>query len=84
MDDPLLPRPSDTYDVKCPSCKHVIDNHLSPDWSSDSNPCQAFDNGRCGCLWTPNDIAWSLLYSGLTKMASPTPITNRIKRSLPW
>lgn len=68
----LLPRPQATTPVRCPSCGHPINRHpVEP-----SDICW----DACGCLWTPNDIAWTLLYGDLSRpYASATP-----RRTLPW
>lgn len=60
------PRPAvaTTSVVLCPACGHTINEHRS---LAAGFSCLAGD----GCEWTPNDIAWDLLFYGqLTRRSS--------------
>jgi hypothetical protein len=55
----LPPEPFSLPIVRCPSCGHGIDPHgVDP-----GGICGVGDEQRrpCGCLWSPNDIAGTLL-----------------------
>lgn len=49
--------------VKCPSCLHPINEHLSTESAGEEggglNGCEHVPDGSgiCACYWTPNDIA---------------------------
>jgi hypothetical protein len=69
MNDPT-PRPSGASLIICPSCGHGIDDHLSPVRPWSTHVCAAGHPSAelCACRWTPNDIAWYLVYGGLTSV----------------
>lgn len=88
----LLPRPHGTTPVRCPSCGHRISAH-DKDYTGPEvqNVCHAGGKGLCRCLWSINDIAWSLLHGDLThgtvissneQIRGPRP--NPPRRTLPW
>lgn len=57
--------------VLCPSCGHGIDPHgVDP-----GGPCGVGDRtwkgehqfGLCPCMWSPNDIAWTLIFEEMNR-----------------
>jgi len=38
----------------------------------------------CACTWTPNDVAWALLYGSLTPDVVRELDDNRNRTHLPW
>jgi hypothetical protein len=86
----LLPRPQGTTPVRCPSCGHDVNLH---DLVTQDYCCRALfgrEGAGCACIWTPNDIAWSLLHGELShgtvasteRIREPRP--NPPRRTLPW
>lgn len=51
------PEPFTQPVIHCPNCGHGIDPHKG--WREACGV--GGDNGACGCMWTPNDIAATLL-----------------------
>jgi len=73
--------------VHCPSCGHPINQHLVPITSHGVVLLEGCGDG-CGCNNTPNDVAYALLFGGLTPpppelaepLSDPTvPDTGRIR-----
>jgi hypothetical protein len=66
----LLPRPTGTTPVRCPSCGHPLDEHvLDSSYGATITGCcniQPSSTAVCACAWTPNDIAWATLHGELT------------------
>lgn len=50
----FAPRPYAPTGICCPACDHGIDQH------------GAGCTRSCRCQWTPNDVAYWLLFGGLT------------------
>jgi hypothetical protein len=59
-------RPVATTPVNCPACGHELDAHHRSWGCMETHPATAW----CQCQWSPNDIAYQLVYGGLTPLRS--------------
>jgi len=81
MSAELLPPPTGTTPVRCPSCGHELSWHDGI--LGCRRPMGPMDEG-CACTWTPNDVAWALLYGSLTPDVVRELDDNRNRTHLPW
>ena len=68
-DQPLRPRPRAAL-INCPNCGFPIDKHETEVRTQDG--VRLWPNGFRDCRWTPNDIAWQLLFGELTPQPAPS------------